>query len=605
MLTQASTLPIDCLKSPYELRRLQALHELNLLDTAPSDAFDRITRMAARLFGVAVAAVSLSDSDRQWFKSRVGVEHREIPRFPTPCALVTESAEVLVVEDMLLHPDLAGSRLALDGIRFYAGAPLLTREGYCLGAMCVLGTEPRKVTADEIALLQDMAAMVMAQIELQHALGRLDSLSGLPNRTQFIEDYDDYCQDQPPGTRHFALILNLATPEQLDAAVRVLGVAYLDELLVEAASWLRAHLDSALQIYHVGPTQFAWIVRDACDEKVLLARLRRALSDHASSATGRFVMTATFGVAPFFTGWTTCLDLLRWCHSAARGAIDVAGRVAIFDPEHDKVYQRRFTLLSEFGAALERDDQLHLVFQPRIDLASGACLGAEALLRWDHPTLGAVSPGEFIPVIEQTSVVRAATAWVLDAALAQLAVWQRNGLMLTISVNVSSANLMEPDFAERVIAAVRRHGVAPAMLELEITESAVLDNQKQAMAVLHEIAGAGIKLAIDDFGTGYSSLSYLQNLPADVVKIDQSFVRTMLSDPRTDVLIATMITMSHALGYRVVAEGVETDAELARLRELRCDEVQGYVYARPMPPEKFDEWIGNHRLIREKYLPVV
>ena len=163
-----------CAPSPYELRRLSALHELNLLDTAPSEAFDRITRMAARLFKLPIAAVSLTDSDRQWFKSRVGVTRTQIPRVPTPCALVTQSAAAFVVEDMLQHPILHDSLLANDGVRFYAGAPLLTADGYCLGAMCVLGGEPRTATPNEIASLEDLAAMVMAQIELQHALGRLD-----------------------------------------------------------------------------------------------------------------------------------------------------------------------------------------------------------------------------------------------------------------------------------------------------------------------------------------------------------------------------------------------------------------------------------------------
>jgi len=594
MLRELIAPPVSHATAPHELRRLQALRELQLLDTPPADAFDRITRMAARLFNLPVAAVSLTDSDRQWFKSRVGVEHTQIPRFQSPCSIVTDASDVLVVEDMLLHPKLATSLLANNGVRFYAGAPLITRDGYCLGAMCVLGNEPRTVASDEIAMLKDMAAMVMAQIELQHALGRRDSLSGLPNRTQFIEDFDDFCQDRPVGTRHLAVILNLATPEQLDTAVRVLGIAYLDEILSEAVTWLRRHLGEDRQIYHVGPTQFAWIVQSDHDEEFILGRMSRTLSDHALSGSGRFVTTATFGVAPFFTGQTACLDVLRWCHTAARSAIDIAGRVAVFDPQNDLLYQRRFTLLGEFGAALERDDQLHLVFQPRIDLASGACVGAEALLRWNHPTLGAVPPGEFIPVIEQTSVVRAATVWVLDAALTELAAWERAGLALTMSVNVSSANLMESDFAERVIAAVVRHGVPPERLELEITESAVLENQTQATAVLSAIADAGIKLAIDDFGTGYSSLSYLQNLPADVVKIDQSFIRNMLPDPRTEVLVATMIRMSHALGYRVVAEGVETADVVARLRELACDEVQGYLFARPMPRDVFATWMEHH-----------
>jgi len=589
----------DCSSPPYELRRMHALTELDLLDTPPSEAFDRITRMAARLFDLPIAAVSLTDSHRQWFKSRVGVTRMQIPRLPAPCALVTDSASTLVVEDLLLHADLRDSVLASDGVRFYAGAPLMTREGYCLGAMCVLGTEPRVVADDEIAMLKDMAAMVMAQIELQHALGRLDAHSGLPNRVQFQEDFDDLCQDSPQGTRRLALMLNLASPEQLDAAVRVLGPAYLDEIQEEAASWIRAQAEPTARIYHVGPTQFAWIGAVDGDETALVASLRRALLRHASSGSGRFVTTATFGLAPFITGQDACLDVLRWCHSAAREAIELPGRVGVFDPRQDLLYQRRFTLIGEFGAALERDDQLSLVFQPRIDLASGRCIGAEALLRWHHPLLGTVSPGEFMPVIEQTSMVRPATLWVLNTALAQLAIWQKMGIDMTVSVNVSPANLLEPDFAEQLIATVHRHGVPPARLELEMTESAVLDNQKQATAVLTTIAACGIGLAIDDFGTGYSSLSYLQNLPADVVKIDQSFIRKMLSDNRTDVLVDTMIRMSHALGYRVVAEGVETENELARLIALGCDEVQGYLLARPMHPDAICSWFDAHRT----YLP--
>jgi EAL domain-containing protein (putative c-di-GMP-specific phosphodiesterase class I)/GGDEF domain-containing protein len=592
--TALTMMSSDCSSLPAELRRMHALTELDLLDTPPSEAFDRITRLAARLFDLPSAAVSLTDSHRQWFKSRVGVARTQIPRSPTPCALVTESEKVLVVEDMRLHPDLCNSLLASDGVRFYAGAPLMTREGYCLGAMCVLGSEPRVVAEHELAMLEDMAAMVMAQIELQHALGRLDAHSRLPNRVQFQEDFDDLCHDSPHGTRRLALMLNLASPEQLDDAVRVLGAAYLDEIQAEAASWLRAHVAPAARIYHVGPTQFAWVGAADGDETMLVESLRGVLSRHASSSTRRFVTTATFGLAPFFTGQDACLDVLRWCHSAAREAIELPARVSVFDPHQDLVYKRRFTLISEFGAALERDDQLSLVFQPRIDLASGRCIGAEALLRWNHPVLGPVSPGEFMPVIEQTSMVRATTFWVVNTALAQLAAWQGAGIAITVSVNVSPANLVEPEFAEWLIGAVARRGLQPGSLELEITESAVLENQKQATAVLTKIAAAGIGLAIDDFGTGYSSLSYLQNLPADVVKIDQSFIRSMLSDARTDVLVATMIGMSHALGYRVVAEGVETQDELARLVALECDEVQGYLLARPMPPAAIPAWISEH-----------
>ncbi len=162
----------------YELQRLEALHELELLDTPPAEAFDRITRLAAQLFGLPISAVSLTDTDRQWFKSRVGVSHQAIPREKAPCAQVTDTGSILVIPDLLDDDCYRDSQLAHSGIRFYAGAPLVTDSGFTLGAMCVLGTEPREASAAEMASLTDLAGMVMAQIELQHALGRIDPISG-------------------------------------------------------------------------------------------------------------------------------------------------------------------------------------------------------------------------------------------------------------------------------------------------------------------------------------------------------------------------------------------------------------------------------------------
>jgi EAL domain-containing protein (putative c-di-GMP-specific phosphodiesterase class I)/GGDEF domain-containing protein len=587
-----SSIPSD--PAQREARRLTILQELNLLDTAPSDAFDRITRLAGRLFDLPIAAVSLTDSDRQWFKSRIGTPHTQIPRMGTPCALVTESRDVLVVEDMLLHPELHDSLLAADGVRFYAGAPLYTRDGYCLGAMCVLGAEPRQATPEEIATLEDLAAMVMAQIELQHAFGRLDPISGLPNRTQFIEDFNDLCRDRPQGSVETAMLFNLANPEELDSAIRVMGVGYLDEMLDEAVRLLRTFLGREHKIYQVGATKFACILKNDIGQQAAVARLRYMLADHADHGSARFVTTATFGLAPFVIGQTSAADVLRWCHGAAHDALGKPGRVSVYDSQHDAMYLRRFTLLNAFGAALESDDQMHLVFQPRVDLRSGACIGAEALLRWTHPQLGVVSPGEFIPVVERTALMRATTGWVIEQTLAQLARWQAAGVHLTVSLNVSPANLVEAGFADKLIAALAHHGVPPARLELEVTETAVMEQHQLATAALDAIAAAGVKLAIDDFGTGYSSLSYLQNLPADVVKIDQSFIRKVTSDERTRLLVTTMIDMSHSLDYRVVAEGVETLDVLEVLRELGCDEVQGYYFAKPMQPKAFMEWYGQH-----------
>jgi GAF domain-containing protein len=191
----------------YEAARLDALHKLDLLDTPPAEAFDRITRMAAQIFGLPVAAVSLTDSDRQWFKSRVGVEHWSIPRLQAPCATVAESDTLLVIPDLADDPAFRDSHLARSGVRFYAGAPLTTRDGHALGAMCVLGTAPRQITDAERGVLTDLAAMVMAQIELQHAMGRVDPISGLPNRNQYIDDFSDLEKDRARRGRGAAPML--------------------------------------------------------------------------------------------------------------------------------------------------------------------------------------------------------------------------------------------------------------------------------------------------------------------------------------------------------------------------------------------------------------
>ena len=573
-----------------EEARLDALRRLDLLDTPPSEAFDRITRMAGQLFGLPIAAVSLTDHDRQWFKSRIGVEHTSIPRDKAPCAQVTESAGLLVIPDLRADPRYSDSLFARNGVRFYAGAPLTTREGFGLGAMCVLGTEPRQATESELASLTDLAAMVMAQIELRHAFGRVEPLSGLPNRIQFIEDLDDLAREGPPGERRLAVLIDLASPEQLDNVVRVMGPGYFDDMIDEAARTIRAAIGPARKAYHVAPTQFALLAPPGVKEQGYAALLTRMLREVRGLAASRFVTTTSIGVAPFALGATSARDVLRTAHSAAQDARGTETKVSFYSPVLDTAHQRRFALLDAFGAALKDKDQLRLVYQPRIDLASGACIGAEALLRWTHPSLGVVSPGEFMPLVERTAMARAATGWVLDAALAQLAAWCDAGLSLHLSVNVSAANLLEHDFAERVAHGLARHALAAGSLELEVTESAFMEDAEQALGMLESIAGTGTRLAIDDFGTGYSSLAYLQRLPAHVIKIDQSFVRDLAADARKRALVATMASLAHDFGYRVVAEGVETREAMDQVEGAGCDEGQGYLFGRPMAPEAFALW---------------
>ncbi|RYF18847.1 MAG: GAF domain-containing protein, partial [Oxalobacteraceae bacterium] len=233
-----------------EEARLDALYQLKLLDTSPSESFDRITRMASQIFDLPVAAVSLTDRDRQWFKSRVGVEHSGIPRDKAPCAQVAETTEPLVIEDFLTDACYADSPLGRAGTRFYAGAPLITRDGYGLGALCVLGMEPRQVSPPELAALVDLAAMVMSKIELQHAFGRIDPVSGLATRNQWDDDLMDLARDHP-GQQRFAVVVDLARDDLISRIARVMGSARVDEMIQEATQALRTALGPDRTVYHV------------------------------------------------------------------------------------------------------------------------------------------------------------------------------------------------------------------------------------------------------------------------------------------------------------------------------------------------------------------
>ena len=562
--------------------RLQALEDLKLLDTPESESFDRITRMACELFQMPIAAVSLTDRNRQWFKSAQGVDHRQIPRDSAPCAEVTRSRSVLHVPNLLDDPQFADSFLAKSGIRFYAGAPLATREGRVLGAMCVLSDEPRKLSSQQLHSLEDLAAMVMSQIELQHEFGRIDPASGLPNRHQLEEDILDQHRRSPDASR-VLLLIELADLRHVTDAVRVLGTSYLEDLIRSSAGNIKSVLEKEAVLYHVGFSSFAVLLDDAKEPwHLVIDTIAERLRIPTLASGNPVTITAAFGVFPFRLGQCNSHDAVRGATSAVQQAREQNIDYAVYSAANDATHQRRFTLLRHVRESIEAGTDLHLVYQPKLDLRTGTYVEAEALLRWSHPVLGNVPPGEFIPLVEQTTLARPLTQWVLAEALRQVRVWHDKGLPTRISVNVSARNLEEPDFADHVAQAVRSFGLDPSDLELEFTESALIRHEKRVLEQLFKLRGLGIDLAIDDFGTGYSSFSYLRKLPACCIKLDRSFVSTLTGDAKARTLVPAMISMIHDLGCHVVAEGVETADILERLREYDCDKVQGYLIARPL-----------------------
>ncbi|UHS63245.1 sensor domain-containing phosphodiesterase [Agrobacterium vaccinii] len=577
-----------------EIARLSTLRSLRLLDTLPSENFDRITRLAASIFGLPIAAVSLTDTNRQWFKSKVGVDHHEIPRDRAPCANVAESRVPFVIRDFQEDECYVDSTLGCAGIRFYAGAPLLTADGFGLGALCVLGTEPRDVTEAEMTTLCDLAAMVMAQIELTHALGRIEPSSGLPNRFQLMNDLSDAVVRGETGERIISL-LDLAQTEQFERLSRVLGPSYLDTVIQTVSAKLNEHVGSNGAAYHVGPTQFAFFSPERIAAEDYAPVLAAMLSEIEGNSETHISMTPSVGMVAFDPQGMTPEDIIRSLQSAVQDARQSPNKIGMFSAATDLRHRRNYRILQDFRAALTAPDQLSLVFQPRLDVTTGEICSAEALLRWDHPVLGPLSPVEFIPVVEASSLGRELTEWVLDEALSNLAAWASEGIVFKLSLNLSALDLEEHDFFERLMVKFATFGIEPDQIELELTETVMMKETDGVFDLLNQLKAVGVKLAIDDFGTGYSSLAYLQKLPADVVKIDRSFVSDMENGNRERVLVRSMIDLSHSLGYRVVAEGVETQEVANLLEAMGCDEIQGYWLSRPVRSGALLDWLVERR----------
>ena len=556
----------------YEEARMNVLKSLDLLDTPESEGFDRITRMASRLFHAPISAVSLTDHDRQWFKSHVGTQGRQLPRAGAPCAEVTRSAAELIIPDLLEDPRFFDCPLAKSGVRFYAGAPLTTRDGYVLGAMCVLDNTPRTVTPEESASLHDFAAMVMAQVELQHDFGRIDPLSGLPNRNQLNDDLQDL-ERQHPGASRVAVLIDLADANQLNAVVNVLGTGYIDDLVKNSSRAIQNAMGRKAGIYHVGTTSFVVLVDESTGAtwRSVVSRLSTCFKSPLVCSGIPVTINAVFGISPFELPGSATQDVLRTAIAAAHDARELELEHAAYSPASDEANRRRFTLLTDMRTALKQTDELTLVYQPRVDVRTGVCASAEALLRWQNPRLGNVSPGEFIPLVEQTALAGPITQWVMTTALRQVAAWNRAGSDIRVSINVSARNLEEGDFASNLAGLLKEYAVPCSSIELEFTESALIRNRSRVLSQLEQVRSMGLELAIDDFGTGYSSFSYLHKLPATTMKIDQSFIRTLTEGSVEQSLVRSMITMAHDINYRVVAEGVETAEIYSFLASSGCD----------------------------------
>nr|WP_145550057.1 sensor domain-containing phosphodiesterase [Variovorax boronicumulans] len=569
--------------SEAEQERLLVLEATKLVDSPATEDFDRITRLAAALFNVPTALISLVTHDRQWFKSKVGMEVSETERGAAFCDHTIRSSEVLVVEDAANDRRFKFNRLVCGqpGIRFYAGAPLITQSGHALGSLCIIDTKPRELLKDEASQLKDLAALVMAQIERTVAVGRVHEVTHMPNRAQLRSDLQDLALAADPGPRVLALV-DIMSGSQVQSALLALGLSALERSVRVIGARLASLVGANTVVYHVSETRFALVlnIRRHEDASIHLGSLVAQMREPFKFDGVAFTLEARCGALMFEPQSDRHRDLLRMATSALVQAAAESAALRWYASEMDTSHRRAYALVKMLPESLA-SGEFRLVYQPKLDVTKNRVSGVEALLRWSHPVMGTISPGEFVPAIEKTAAIHELTDWVLNTALAQSADWQRQGVFITVAVNVSAKNLEYPGFADKVREACDRHGVNPRWLHIECTENSVLTGVR-TVETLQSLEKLGVQISLDDFGVGYSNIACLNRLPVSLLKLDRSLVAPIATDFRAWTLAQSLIDFGHCLGYRMLAEGVEDAETYKMLVEAGCDAIQGYFVSKPI-----------------------
>jgi diguanylate cyclase (GGDEF)-like protein len=449
-------------------------------------------------------------------------------------------------------------------------------------------------TQNYVALFSDITPMKAHQQQLEH-IAHYDALTHLPNRV-LLADRLQQAILQSQRRRHSLAVVFL----DLDGFKSVNdrhGHAVGDTLLIALAQRMKASLREGDTLARMGGDEFVVILVDleqAQDCDPVLERLLLAVSAPFESGSAVLQVSASMGVTIYPQDGSDADLLMRHADQAMYAAKQAGkNRFHLFDVENEVAVKARRESVDRIRTALEqREFVLH--YQPKVDLRKREVVGVEALIRWQHPQRGLLPPADFLPFVEDHPISIAIGEWVIETALAQMRAWKTDDLILHVSVNVGALQMQQRGFVVWLAEMLKTYPDVPAhQLELEILETSALDDIGEVSQTMQACRAVGVRFALDDFGTGYSSLTYLKHLPAEMIKIDQSFVRDMLSDVDDLSIVRGVIGLSVAFGRSVIAEGVETEAHCAQLLAMGCDLAQGYGIARPMPAQDVPSWVAQ------------
>jgi diguanylate cyclase (GGDEF)-like protein len=475
-------------------------------------------------------------------------------------------------------------------------------EGQMVGSLHILAAEANAFDEQEVELLMATAgdlgyglgalrtrARAAAAEETIKRMAYFDAVTGLPNRVRLRDVLAEAIQSAKNERRPLALLR--VEMERFREINETLGDTEVDKLLQEIAARVVRTVSATGKVARMAESEFAVVLpRGGAEQATQLAqKILTALYEPIELSGLLLDARSSVGIS-LFPGHGSDADALMRRASIALDQARASGNaVSLFKGGLDRECAQRLSLMGDLRTAIEHDE-LMLYCQPKLQMSSGRLCGAEALVRWQHPRLGVVGPGEFIKLAESTGLITPLTYWMLDASLRQSYAWHEHGLAQPLSVNLSVRDLRDPHLLERIGGSLATWGAQPGWIEFELTESALMVDPVGALDTLTRLKRLEVQLTIDDYGTGYSSLSYLQRLPVDAIKIDQSFVTDMLSNKDSATIVRSTIELAHNLNLTVVAEGVEDQNTFDRLADLGCDMAQGYCISRPIPADQFQAW---------------
>ncbi len=474
-----------------------------------------------------------------------------------------------------------------------------------VGALCIYAEEPDAFDQEEVELLSEMVndlaygiAALSTRTEREQAhetirrMAYHDSLTDLPNHAYFEERLQQALSEASTRGQSLAvLLLDLDRFREINDA---LGFHQGDLLLKDVGMRISGVLKEDELVARMRGDEFGILlpVSDTDHAAEAALRILDTLGAPFTMSGLMLNVSAAVGISLFPQHGSEATRLIRYADVAMRQAKKSGKGYTFYTAEQDEGGLKRLALAGELRRAIE-GDELVLHYQPKIDMRTGQVCGAEALVRWMHPQQGMIPPDEFIPLAEHTGLIKPLTDWVVEAALRQSSDWRHAGVALPVAVNLSARNLRDAELLSKMARLVAAWGAEAGWLELEITESAVMDDPEGALEILKRLSILGFTLFIDDFGTGYSSLGYLKKLPVNAVKIDKSFVIDMLANTDSAAIVRATVVLAHDLGLKVVAEGVENQATWDRLAALGCDVAQGYHISKPLPAGQFKEWLDE------------